>query len=250
MVLNASSDRTGRFHHAVTPPREPERFEPACYRRWFETPLGAQVDADERAVVFALADLERGEHVLDLGCGDGNYTESIADRTGAAVGVDRSPAMLRAARARLGSRVDLAWIRADGAALPFHGASFDAVISVTVLCFAEDPSALLAEAHRVLRRGGRIVVGELGRRSLWAVARRVKGLFAETVYRQAHFFSRSEIAALLTGAGFRDVHLRSAVFYPPIDSLALTRGGRLVERASRRVVPWAGAFLVAVATRP
>jgi ubiquinone/menaquinone biosynthesis C-methylase UbiE len=150
-------------------------FQPASYRRWYETPLGAQADADEKEVIFALAALRRFERVLDVGCGDGNYTGAIADQTGAAIGVDRSGAMLRAGRARLGHRPDIIWTQADGLSLPFRSARFDAVISVTVLCFAAEPAALLAEAYRVLRPGGRIVLGELGRYSPWALTRRLKG---------------------------------------------------------------------------
>ena len=230
--------------------REPPVIEPTAYRRWYETPLGAQVDADEKGVVFALADLTPGERVLDLGCGDGNYTEPIADRTGAAIAVDISHAMLRAATTRLRHRAQVFLVQADGARLPFRGASFDAVIAVTVLCFAEDPQGLLAEACRILRPGGRIVLGELGRYSPWALARKLKGLLGETVYRQAHFFTRSELEELLTSSGFHDVAFRSAVFYPPVNARAAIRCGRLVEPIGRRLAPWAGAFLAARAGRP
>ncbi len=226
-------------------------FHPASYRRWYETPLGAQADADEKEVVFALADLGRGERVLDVGCGDGNYTGPIAETTGAAIGVDKSAAMLRAGQSRLGNRTDAFWVQTDGASLPFRSERFDAVISVTVLCFAREPRALLAEAFRVLRPGGRIVVGELGRHSPWALARRLKGLIAETVYRQAHFFTRSELAELLTSSGFCGVSFRSAVFYPPVNARAVIRCGRLlVEPVGRRLAPWVGAFLAARAERP
>ncbi|MBI3628793.1 MAG: methyltransferase domain-containing protein [Candidatus Rokubacteria bacterium] len=239
----------GRLSLHVWPGVTPH-LDPAAYRRWYETPLGAQADADEKRVVFGLADLRRAERVLDLGCGDGNYTAPIADTTGGAIGVDRSPAMLRAGRSRLGNRPDVVWIQADGASLPFRSARFDVVISVTVLCFAGDPSALLAEAFRVLRPGGRIVVGELGRYSPWALVRKLKGLVAETIYRQAHFFSRSELAGLLMGIGFHDVRVRSAVFYPPINARAALGWLHVMEPIGRWLAPWAGAFLVAVARRP
>ena len=51
-------------------------LEPTEYRRWYETPLGAQVDADEKQIVFGLAELERGERVLDIGCRGGNGNRS------------------------------------------------------------------------------------------------------------------------------------------------------------------------------
>jgi trans-aconitate methyltransferase len=78
------------------PPGEPS-FDPQAYRRWFETPLGSRFDRDEKEVVFALAGLQPGERVLDLGCGDGNDTLPAAARAGLAVGLDRSLAMLAAA---------------------------------------------------------------------------------------------------------------------------------------------------------
>lgn len=226
------------------------QFHPAPYRRWYETPLGAQADADEKEVIFALADLKSAERVLDLGCGDGNYTGPIADQTGAAIGLDSSLAMLRSGRTRLGQRTDICWVQAEAASLPFRQASFDVVISVTVLCFAGDPSALLAEAFRVLRPGGRIVTGELGRYSPWAFARRLKGRVTETAYRQAHFFTRAELGQLLSSVGFRDLRCGSAVFYPPINVRTVIRYGRSFEAIGRWLAPWGGAFLAAVAKRP
>jgi hypothetical protein len=77
-----------------------------------------------------------------------------------------------------------------------------------------------------------------------------QGLVTETTYRQAHFFSRPELAGLLTGAGFRDVRILPAVFYPPINSRVATRCLLVVEPIGRRLLAWAGAFLAAVAKRP
>ena len=86
-------------------------WDPGRYQRWFKTPLGQMVDADEKAVFFELADLKPSERILDVGCGDGNYTIPAAERTGLAIGIDPSEAMLRAAlqrgrqnRLRLGNR--------------------------------------------------------------------------------------------------------------------------------------------------
>ena len=122
---------------------------PKTCRRWYETLLGARVDADEKEVVFALAELKPGEEVLDVGCGDGKYTGPAAEQAGSAVGLDRSPAKLRAAARRLSGTPGLRWVEGDATTLPFRDSSFDVVLIVTVLCVAADPQAVVNEALRL-----------------------------------------------------------------------------------------------------
>ena len=238
-------DPRGRQGHYVLNGQEaPGTLQPEAYRRWYETPLGARVDTDEKEIVFKLADLKPGQKVLDIGCGDGNYTGPAAERTGSAVGLDRSPAMLRAAASRLSGTPGLRWIEGDAASLPFRDSSFDAVLIVTVLCFAADPQAVINEAFRVLHPGGRLILGELGRYSSWALTRRLRGLLGSTLWREAHFFAPRDLRALLERAGFSDTTTAAAVFYPPVQhALARTVYGA-IERFGRRCCPSAGAFLV------
>ena len=95
-----------------------------------------------------------GEHILDLGCGDGVLTERIA--AGATVvAVDAAPDMVAAARARgLDARV------MAGQHLNFDG-EFDAVFSNAALHWICPPEAVLAGVYRALKPGGRFV-GEMG----------------------------------------------------------------------------------------
>jgi SAM-dependent methyltransferase len=96
------------------------------------------------------------ERILDLGCGDGQLTQRIA-ATGARVsGVDASPQMAAAARAR-GIEVD----EANAEALPYPDTSFDAVFSNAALHWVRDQDAMLAQVRRVLKAGGRFVA-EIG----------------------------------------------------------------------------------------
>jgi ubiquinone/menaquinone biosynthesis C-methylase UbiE len=95
--------------------------------------------------------------VLELGCGTGNLQRALADHT-RALGLDASAQMLSLARARL-ARDDqpIRLVRAFAQALPFPPASFDTLVATFPSEYIAD-LATLAEARRVLRPGGRLVV--------------------------------------------------------------------------------------------
>ena len=110
------------------------------------------------ALVHGLSGLLELGDVLDVGCGDGWSAGLLAPRCRSYVGVDRSEAVVEAARART-EKIDNAAIElADAQSLPFEDASFDQVLLFHVLTYAADPRAVWIEAGRVLRPGGRVVV--------------------------------------------------------------------------------------------
>jgi len=87
-----------------------------------------------------------------VGCGSGVVTAELAARaTGIAVGIDRRPEPLTAARGR-GSGA--AFVAADAAALPFRDGVFDAAAGAFVITWLAEPAAFLREAGRVLKSGG------------------------------------------------------------------------------------------------
>lgn len=114
--------------------------------------------ANRRATHLAVARLfpRDGERVLDVGCGTGAALAQIGKAARAQlVGVDPSTTMLVAARARLGTGAVL--VDASLGALPFADGSFDAALALNVLYFCDQEGAMLADLHRVLKPGGRIV---------------------------------------------------------------------------------------------
>jgi ArsR family transcriptional regulator len=121
--------------------------------------------ADEpvEAALLAALDADPLGALLDVGTGTGRMAEVLSARAGRVTALDKSPDMLRIARARLQSlpadKVDL--VQGDFTTLPFAADSFDTVLFHQVLHYAQDPALVLAEAARVLRSGGRIAVVDL-----------------------------------------------------------------------------------------
>ena len=116
----------------------------------------------ERAIEALLP--ERIGRLVDIGTGTGRLLELLAERTGHALGLDASREMLALARARLGERGiagHCAVRQADMYRLPLPDASQDAATLQMVLHYAEEPAAALAEAARVLRPDGMLLVVDL-----------------------------------------------------------------------------------------
>ena len=192
-----------------------------AYAGWRASTLGRITDRLEDALLRDLLGDVAGRAVLDLGCGDGKLAVRLAALGARVVGLDADPAMLRAAASRAaaaGVSVQFATGRAE--VLPFMAGRFDLVVAVTVLCFVPDAEAAFREITRVLRPGGAVVIGELGRWSLWALRRRIRGWLGNRLWRAAHFRTGGELRRLAEGAGLQVRAVRGAVFYPPVAALA------------------------------
>nr|WP_295374401.1 metalloregulator ArsR/SmtB family transcription factor [uncultured Sphingosinicella sp.] len=113
----------------------------------------------EAAVARALGDKPVGE-LIDIGTGTGRMLELFGRAARRALGVDRSPEMLRLARVKLAQAgIQSAELRqGDMYALPIASGSADTVILHQVLHYAQQPAAAVAEAARLLAPGGRLLV--------------------------------------------------------------------------------------------
>ena len=144
-----------------------------------------------------------GEHILDLGCGDGTLTEQLAATGAEVTGVDNSPAMLDAAQKR-GLHVELH--SADS--LPYRH-QFDAVFSNAALHWlsAERHPTLLDGVYRALRPGGRFVAEMGGQGNIAAIRTALSAALAEydidTEAAAASFYPAPAVyRRLLEDAGF------------------------------------------------
>jgi len=221
---------------------------PAAYAAWRQSVLGQVTDALEQKLILDIVGRPAGLCILDVGCGDGILAVELARRKAFVAGVDASEADIAAARERAereGAGVSFETALAE--ALPFETGRFDVVIAITVLCFIENPAEAMGEMSRVLKPGGRLIIGELGRYSSWAAARRVKGWLGSPVWRHARFRSASDLRRLAARARMADVSVTGAIFYPPLAIAA-----RLLGPIDRQIGAWTtlgAAFLVLTAAK-
>ncbi len=212
------------------------------YDLWYQTPLGALVDALEKQAIFSLAEVRGGETALDAGCGTGNYSLELARRGARAWGIDPSAKMLEIARGKAHEQgLPVEFTHGFVEDLPFPDRTFDLITCVTALEFTSSPEDAVAEMVRILKPGGRLVVGVLNAWSLWAVARRMGQ--KETIYSRAHFFSPLELGALLRPYG--NVTWRTAAFVPPWYARPNPVAASAVEFLGRLLLKPFGAFIAA-----
>jgi len=201
----------------------PTAIGPEAYASWRATPLGAITERIEQRLILDLMSDLAGRRVLDAGCGDGVLICAAASRGAVATGIDPDPAMLAAARSRAREAAcGATFVEGRIEQLPFHEASFDLVAAITVLCFVPDALGAVREMARVLRPGGRLVLGELGRWSGWAAIRRVRGWLGSSTWATARFRTAAELCLLAEQAGLSVSAIRGGVYYPPVGMLART----------------------------
>ena len=131
--------------------------------------------------------------VADLACGSGAVTAMLAPAVGRVFAVDASPEMLEAARARVSGFANVELSRGDLSDLPIEASSCDAALLLLALTHVESPAGALAEAARILRPGGRLVVVDLLRHD--------RDDFRSRMEQRSNGFEAAELEALVAAAG-------------------------------------------------
>jgi len=168
-----------------------------------------------------LAHLKLGETVLDLGSGGGIDVLLSAKRvgpTGRAYGLDMTDEMLALARSNAATAgvANVEFLKGQIEEIPLPDSSVDVIISNCVINLSADKDAVLREAYRVLKPGGRFAVADivvLGP-SIPDEVRRIMTLWAGCV---AGALGEDEYRAKLTAAGFNDVELTVLKAYGQAD---------------------------------
>jgi ubiquinone/menaquinone biosynthesis C-methylase UbiE len=179
--------------------------------------------------LLGVAGIERGQRVLDVGCGPGAVARVLAGRLGAenVAAVDPSAPFVAACRARVpGADVR----ETAGEQLPFDDDSFDATVSQLVLNFMADAPGAVSEMRRVTRPGGVVAAavwdyadGMTLLRAFWDAARAVDPRAADSDEGEVmRYCSQPELEALWREAGVADVgtgELHATATYADYDDL-------------------------------
>jgi SAM-dependent methyltransferase len=173
-------------------------------------------------LALEIADVSPGDRVLDLACGVGEPAIQIARAVGDggfAIGMDSARGMLEAARRRAPAQ-QLALCRARMETLPFATASFDAVVCRFGIEHAREPSAVLAEARRVLAPGGSLTLllwsptrDDPTRASVQSAIEALFGDAAEADPALLRWGRPGLITAELARAGFEKIHEHDRVVH-------------------------------------
>jgi len=204
---------------------------PDVYAQWRASGLGAITEQLQRGMILSLLGDVKGRRVLDVGCGDGDLAVELRRRGAIVTGIDASPEMIEAAKARAKREgLEIDFQVGAAARIPFAAERFDTVVAVTILCFVANAAPVFQEIARVLGPGGFLVIGELGKWSLWAAGRRMRAWLGSPLWRRGRFRTPHELQRLAGGAGLAAEPVHGAIYYPRW------------QRAARILAPYDAAF--------
>jgi ubiquinone/menaquinone biosynthesis C-methylase UbiE len=179
-------------------------------------------------VLARRAGISAGQHVLDAGCGIGGSAVWLARHAGARVtGVNLNPRQVMQAKELAARRGVLDLVRffvADFACTGLPDESFDVVWALESFCYADDKQAVLAEAFRVLRPGGRLILadGFLTRPHLTASEARIVERWSSG-WAIPNVIDVETLERRLSGAGFGSIRLEDATLHVRPSSLRIYR---------------------------
>jgi SAM-dependent methyltransferase len=144
---------------------------------------------------------------VEIGAGSGRFSIPF----GIKIGIEPSERMARLAQSK-----GLFIIRALAEELPFAEDTIDYVLMVTVICFLTDLPMAMKEIRRVLKPEGRLIIGFIDRESHLGKKYELKK-DSNRFYKEATFYSASQVMDVLTTAGFSDFQIGQTLFTEPKD---------------------------------
>jgi SAM-dependent methyltransferase len=172
---------------------------------------------------FLRENVNAGDRLLDLGCGDGAFTAIAAACAAEPIGMEVAEAAVNRARDRH-PELDFRLIPIDGP-LPIHAGAFEVVWSSEVIEHVADTARWLSEIRRVLVPGGRLLLTTpshgRARLALGGIER-----YSPPQGDHLHLYSRTSLSTLLEDFDFTNIEVRVAAGPPGLRRLLLARARR------------------------
>lgn len=183
------------------------------YEAWYRSPQGRAMDRLVRESLTTLLEVQPGERILDIGCGEGNHLLLFRGLGFDVVGMDASPYMIRRAKERLGVQAALKVGEAED--LPFDDNEFDLALFVNTLEFLDDPVNALREAGRVARRA--VFIGASNSFSWYCLNAKTRSFFRPSLFSYAATYNLWQLKSYVYSAlGDVPIRWRSAQVKSPV----------------------------------
>lgn len=168
------------------------------YENWFSANRFAYISE----LLAVKKQLPKVGSSVEIGVGTGRFAAPL----GIDMGVEPSKRM-----GAIASQRGVQVVAGTGEELPLGDALFDDVLMVTTLCFLDNAKAALAEAFRILRTGGHIIIGFVDKDSPLGIQYQ-ENKEKSSFYKVAVFYSASEVEELLRQTGFGDISFFQTIF--------------------------------------
>ncbi len=176
----------------------------SVYDAWYEEEGKLTFDIEVRAFRELLPLLPKSW--LEVGVGSGRFAQAL----GIESGIDPSVELAEIARRR-GITVH----QGKGEKTPFDKESFGTVFLIVTICFVDSPRDVLREAYRILKPGGKVVLGLVLKESPWGKFYEQKKQQGHRFYQYATFHSYNGLTELLKQTGFSIERVISTLFQKP-----------------------------------
>ncbi len=188
------------------------------YADWYQTPRGNYVGENEYSCLKNNIGDCSGKKIIEVGCGTGFFLRRFAEQAQETVGFDLTAGMLsRGRKIAEAEGLKINFIQGDILkGLPFQDDYFDIVYSNSMIEFFSDikeAKKALEEMWRVLKPGGKFVIGVLNKESTWAYKRTAETMEKDTIFSEGKFYSWAEFNKLMQNFG--EVKIESTLFVPP-----------------------------------
>lgn len=192
-----------------------ELFDPIAedYDNWYETEIGRIADQVERDLVVQLFQ-PSGLKILEIGCGTGQYTTTLAKQGYQITAVDISEKMMARAREKIANLgYSVKWLNADITQIMDQLEQYHGILSMSAFEFIPNPEEILARLFEHIEPKGCLVIGVIAGESPWSeFYGRKANTKPESVFAHARFYTEFEIRKWEVGGRLK---IGKALYFPP-----------------------------------